>query len=309
MRVPLMHEFPACTQGGLNVTVLDDTWARLVNASYELVLLSPIFVCIAYVIKRWRALSDGRKAFAETRLNIIYLMLDAALVVPIVVIAIDTAQRVVVSANMRLFDPVDYKRVPAIIVTLFVVLIMDLSGYWRHRLMHTSWLWPAHAIHHSDTEVTWLTLARFQPIDRLITATFDALILAMFGAPGWAVGIGAAVIHYYGYFVHADIPLTYGPLRYALVSPVMHRWHHIRDASKSGNNFATVFAFYDYIFGTYYVPSKEVGDLGIEDPTFPNTWFGQLLYPFGIWLSRIAGDRYSVLRVSRSAIIRRREGS
>ena len=34
---------------------------------------------------------------------------------------------------------------------LAAVAAGDLFGYWRHRAQHSRWLWPAHAIHHSDT--------------------------------------------------------------------------------------------------------------------------------------------------------------
>jgi sterol desaturase/sphingolipid hydroxylase (fatty acid hydroxylase superfamily) len=172
---------------GTSRVILDDAWARVVGASYQLALISPTFVAISYAIKRWQAIRDGRRALSEIRLNVIYLMLDAALVIPIIAVVADTAQRTVLSANMRLFEPADYEGIPAIIVVLLVVLIIDLTGYWRHRLMHTWWLWPAHAIHHSDTEVTWLALARFHPINRLITTGIHASVLAMLGAPAWAL--------------------------------------------------------------------------------------------------------------------------
>jgi hypothetical protein len=40
-----------------------------------------------------------------------------------------------------------------------------------------SMFWPCHAVHHSDTEMTWLTLERFHPFNRLITTVVDSTFL------------------------------------------------------------------------------------------------------------------------------------
>ncbi|MEM8699027.1 MAG: hypothetical protein AAGF44_07620, partial [Pseudomonadota bacterium] len=69
--------------------------------------------------------------------------------------------------------------------------------------------------------------------------------------------------------------------------PVMHRWHHVREVEGSGANFATIFAFYDWIFGTHYMPSRPVPDLGVDDRGFPDSWLGQQIFPFRVWLGLI----------------------
>ncbi len=49
------------------------------------------------------------------------------------------------------------------------------------------------------------------------------------------------------------------PLRYVLVSPNMHRWHHAADDPEAvDGNFAVVFAFWDVAFGTFYVPKDRL---------------------------------------------------
>jgi sterol desaturase/sphingolipid hydroxylase (fatty acid hydroxylase superfamily) len=95
------------------------------------------------------------------------------------------------------------------------------------------------------------------------------------------------VRHFYGEFIHADFPWTYGPLGRVMVSPVMHRWHHARDVEGSGSNFATVFSVFDQAFGTYYVPGICTVPLGVNDEMGRGTT-GQLLYPFLEWGGRIA---------------------
>ena len=148
------------------------------------------------------------------------------------------------------------------------------------------WLWPSHAIHHSDTQMTFLTLARFHPINRVVTTLVDVTLLAMLGFPAWALVGNQILRHYYGEFIHADFPWMYGPFRRVFVSPVMHQWHHARDVDGAGNNFATVFSVFDLAFGTYHVPGPCNVPLGVTDDIGPG-FTRQLVYPFVCWFQDI----------------------
>jgi sterol desaturase/sphingolipid hydroxylase (fatty acid hydroxylase superfamily) len=133
-------------------------------------------------------------------------------------------------------------------------------------------MWPAHAVHHSDTEMTWLSLERFHPINRLTTFGIDASALLVLGLPPYAVVANSLIRHYYGYFIHADLPWTYGKWNILLVSPAMHRWHHSADEVAYDSNFATVFGLWDWAFGTHYVPGLCKGPLGVTDDIEPTLW-------------------------------------
>ena len=165
-----------------------------------------------------------------------------------------------------------------------MLFLGDFVSYWRHRVEHTRWFWPAHVIHHSDTDMTWLTLSRFHPINRVTTAVIDTFALALLGFPTWALVANNLVRHYYGEFIHADLPWMYGRLRTVFVSPVMHRWHHARDVTGTGSNFATVFSVFDRAFGTYYVPGLCNVPLGVTDDQYPGPGvLRHLLHPFAAW--------------------------
>jgi sterol desaturase/sphingolipid hydroxylase (fatty acid hydroxylase superfamily) len=165
---------------------------------------------------------------------------------------------------------------------LAAVVLGDLFGYWRHRVQHSRWLWPAHAIHHSDTQLTWLSLDRMHPIDRAGSLA-DMLLLSVLGLPPWALAANAMVRHYYGYFIHADVPWTFGRLGWVMNSPVMHRWHHARDVEGSGHNFATVFSLWDRAFGTYYQPGPCTAPLGVREDLGEGA-LGQYAHPLKVWL-------------------------
>ena len=259
-------------------------WASLVEACEKLIWLSVVFLALSILVKRHRFLEHARRSQSEFRLNVIYYLIDAVAFAPLLVLLSNAVVSFVQTQGLALFAAADYEALPFAVTLLIAVALSDLVGYWRHRMMHHRWLWPVHAIHHSDREMTWLALARFHPINRVITMLISLVALSLAGLPAWAVVANGLIRHYYGLFIHADVPWTYGPLRYLFVSPVLHRWHHVRDERLSGTNFATIFSLYDVIFGTYALPKRAVDPLGIEAPDFPATWLGQTLYPFRVWL-------------------------
>lgn len=62
-----------------------------------------------------------------------------------------------------------------------------------------------------------------------------------------------------GHLNHANLNISWGPPRYILNSPRMHIWHHEKTRrGRAGKNFAVVFSFWDWVFGTAYMP-KEAG--------------------------------------------------
>jgi len=207
-----------------------------------LLFYSAIWMCgLALLVKGKEAIAAARKAAKEIRLNLSIIAVDALLVAPFVGLLVTLVRAGIDYLPFRVLDGSVWDVVGRGGTMFAVVFLGDFFSYWRHRLEHTRLLWPAHAIHHSDTEMTWLTLGRFHPIDRAVTAAVDIALLALLGFPTWALVFNEIVRHYYGEFIHADFPWTYGPLGRVFLSPVMYRWHHARDVVGAGSNFATVF--------------------------------------------------------------------
>ena len=264
----------------------------LAAATGKLFWMAVAFCVLALCVHGWRgAVAAARRSASETRVNLVFYLTDAAQVVPLTAAAVAAAHAGLTSAGLALLAPTDWSALPGWAVLLAAVAASDFAGYWRHRLMHHAALWPAHAVHHSDREMTWLALARFHPVNRAVAAAVNVAVLAALGFPMWAVLLNALIRNWYGHFVHADLPWTYGRVwSRVFVSPVLHRWHHTRDEAQSGRNFSTVFALWDWMFGTWYCPGRHVGALGIEEPGFPESWAGQIAWPFRVWIRRwIAG--------------------
>ena len=264
--------------------ILRDAFDALRLAAAALAISVLAFGLIALLVKGREAFDAAARAVAEVRLNLAFYFFDAIFVAPVLTVmivairsVIDGYSLIIISSN--LWDAVGLP------VTFFAVLFIgDFISYWRHRVEHTYWFWPAHVIHHSDTDMTWLTLSRFHPINRVTTAAIDVSLLALLGFPIWALVANNLVRHYYGEFIHADLPWMYGRFASVFVSPVMHRWHHARDVTGSGSNFATVFSVFDRGFNTYYVPGLCNVPLGVTEDQYPGKGLiRHLLHPFAIW--------------------------
>ena len=252
-------------------------WAGL----QALVLPTAFFAALALLLKRREVFTGLRRAAGEIRLNLGLYTIDTLLVVPFLGVLAGGLHAVMVDANLVLpFSP--WASIGPYATLFAVVFIGDFVGYWRHRLEHTQLLWPSHAIHHSDTEMNWLTLQRFHPVNRITTTLIDSSVLLALGFPAWAAVANGLVRHYYGYFIHADLPWTYGPLGKVFVSPAMHRWHHAKEYRYAGTNFATVFSVFDLAFGTFSVPGPCDVELGLEADMGTGVG-GQLSYPFRRW--------------------------
>jgi len=85
----------------------------------------------------------------------------------------------------------------------------------------------------------------------------------------------AYIVHFIaiaiGHLNHANIKLTWGPLKYIINNPVMHLYHHSYELpeGKYGVNFGISLSLWDYLFGHNYIPEDsgtiEIGYPGDEN--------------------------------------------
>ncbi len=244
-----------------------------------------LFGLIALVVKGRDAFEAAHRVVAEVRLNLAFYFFDARLVAPFLTVLIAVVRFAVDEYSLEFWSDQVWQTAGKPMTLVAVLFIGDLVSYARHRVEHTRWFWPAHVIHHSDTDMTWLTLSRFHPINRVTTAVIDVSALALLGFPTWAlVANNLAIRHYYGEFIHADFRGWYGRFGRVFVSPVMHRWHHARDVKGAGSNFATLFSVFDRAFGTDDVPGLCTVPLGVTDDQYPGRGLVRhLLHPFVAW--------------------------
>lgn len=178
------------------------------------------------------------------------------------------------------FGPV--ARQPSWLLAIELLMIMDLSSYWTHRLFHTvPVLWRFHAIHHSATRIRWSTTARVHPINELFNYALGIVPAFMLGFPIGMVLAMIPILAWYAIAAHTDWNPSYGPLSKVFASPRFHRWHHTMSHEGGNKNFSNVFSLWDLLFGSYYLPEGRMPEVfGLDEGYMPERYIAQLAAPF-----------------------------
>lgn len=159
----------------------------------------------------------------------------------------------------------------------------DFALYWTHRIFHRfPLLWRAHRMHHVPEILTPITAFRFWPHEQIVHiggAAFmngfglgvAATVLGATVTPLTLLGVNAFSLVWnlaFAHLRHSHVALPF-PRRlcYVLVSPHMHQVHHSVEERHHDRNYATVFALWDWIFGSLYIPDpRERFRFGVEEP-------------------------------------------
>jgi sterol desaturase/sphingolipid hydroxylase (fatty acid hydroxylase superfamily) len=151
----------------------------------------------------------------------------------------------------------------------------------------------SHAVHHSSEQLDWMSSVRIHPGNDVFSKGLQSIPILLLGFSPIAVEIYTPFLFAYIALVHANVPWNYGPLRYVIVSPAYHRWHHAVDRRAAGKNCAGLFPIFDLIFGTYYLPDEQPQEFGINDKAMTNNLIDQMWYPFRRW--RWPGKRRKIV--------------
>ena len=174
-----------------------------------------------------------------------------------------------------------WARIPATMIT------GELGFYWGHRWAHeNAVLWRFHAIHHSAVQVDWLTNTRAHPLDVVFprlcgfTLIYAAGLAQTDASPaGAVVPLIAVLTLLWGFFIHANVKWRFGWLEWVVVTPAFHRWHHVL-GDHQDMNYAAMLPVFDWLFGTLYLPPREMPKRYGCDTPLPTGWLGQLASPF-----------------------------
>lgn len=248
------------------------TLQNIVNEFESLLLPILIFFLLTLLVKKRLFPLFSLKSFLE---NISLFVLNNIALTPIMILYFDVFH----FETLFLNDTNFWSKYPQVFCFVIILLVGDFIGYWRHRLEHSPFFWPIHLIHHTDKDMFWLTLHRLHPISRIANLFIDGGILYFLGFPLEAVIFNSVFRHYYGYFIHADLPWHYGKLNKVFVSPLLHQAHHAQPREYHHSNFATLFSFYDVLFNTYKMPSSKNFELGVAYAE-KMSLMEQLVYPF-----------------------------
>ncbi len=168
-------------------------------------------------------------------------------------------------------------------VALFlIVLVADLVQYWTHRAYHeVPLLWRLHAVHHSVKSMDWLAGSRQHILELLITRTLVLAPIYVLGFSKQVIDAYIIVVGFQAVFNHANVSVRLGPLRYLIVTPNFHHWHHSQDDEAIDKNYAAHFAFLDHLFGTAVKSDREwPAQYGVVGDYVPNGFWKQVKFPF-----------------------------
>ena len=172
-------------------------------------------------------------------------------------------------------------RQPLPLQAMEMLLIGDLTGYWVHRWFHGRRMWKFHAIHHSSTDLDWLSSVRLHPVNDWLSRWIQASVLIVLGFSPVAIAAYVPFLTFYAVFIHANVSWGFGKLGWLIASPKFHRWHHTSEKEGLDKNYAGLFPFIDKLFGTYYMPAERLPeDFGLRNEPMPDHYIGQLLHPF-----------------------------
>jgi sterol desaturase/sphingolipid hydroxylase (fatty acid hydroxylase superfamily) len=144
-----------------------------------------------------------------------------------------------------------------------VYLVNTFVAYWGHRLMHTRLLWEIHKVHHAAEEMNIVTPFRNHPIELVVMTVLNAFPVAVLGASPLVIITYYAVNMVYQSLVHSEINLKGKLWDMIWITPAAHRIHHSNRADHWDRNFGIV-TLWDYLFGTYFIPSSEKLTYGVE---------------------------------------------
>jgi sterol desaturase/sphingolipid hydroxylase (fatty acid hydroxylase superfamily) len=282
----ITHIRAGITLSATSLLQVGDGWWGVVG-DWRYVAVLAALMAVEFAFPARRDLPKLRVGIAQDATWFVISTLLTLTVVSFVLTALDSG----LSQLLRFWKP-DLTHVlgtGAVAVLAFV--LGDLCAWFSHWVHHRTPLWQFHAVHHSQTAMNVLSDNRQHVVETIVNASVVFIPARLLGLDAASAGLLAFAALAFSAFIHANIRTDLGPLRYVFISPQAHRVHHSIHAEHYDTNFGTVFACWDYIFGTR-CPEREVyPPTGIADADFPmetsatpvalvKTWWEQTKYPF-----------------------------
>lgn len=168
---------------------------------------------------------------------------------------------------------------------ILALLVTDIVQYWTHRAFHEiPLLWRFHAVHHSIEQMDWMAGFRMHLFELIPTRALFLCVLLLMGFDQAAISAYVVVVGLQTVFNHANLklPAVFGkaPLKWLIVTPDFHHWHHTVEPAAIDHNYASHFPFLDYIFGTAVKPDRFPDEYGVIGRYVPAGFVRQQLFPF-----------------------------
>lgn len=253
-------------------------WLTL--AVSQIYLAIPILV-IAFVRHGRASLRWSAGLLHSVRINLSFLVLNR-LLAPLIGFFGGLGAKSALGLGLPQLPEVFWQDVPLALRIFIGILLSELAVYWAHRFLHTPWLWPIHAVHHSDRHMNMFTADRAHILERLLTSFIVAFCLFMADVPMAGAALVFLLINFHDAYIHARLDIDHGPFNLVIASPRFHQWHHADEPAAYGKNVGILTGLWDWVFGTYYNPGPVSAPLGVKEVR-GESFVGLLVYPFKAW--------------------------
>ena len=216
-----------------------------------------VFALLALAERRWPGRGDARAA-ARQWVNLCLMLINTAILrLAFPVLALGYA----IAVQAQDIGLLNYLALPAWLAILIAFVLLDLSIYWQHRLLHrVPILWRLHRVHHSDLAFDTSLAVRFHPAEIAFSMLLKFAVIAALGAPPVAVLLFEIALSIGSLFSHADLrlaPRFERMVRMLVVTPDMHRVHHSIHVEESNSNFSFNLSLWDHLFRSYRASSRD----------------------------------------------------
>jgi len=193
-----------------------------------------------------------------------------------------------VGLTARSLTVLNLSSIPLWIQLMVFFVVLDFVQWVTHVILHrVPFLWQFHKVHHSVEEMGFAAHLRYHWMENILYKSLKTLGVMLLGGfePQQAF-----IVHFLaitiGHLNHANVRLTYGPLKYIFNNPVLHLWHHsyhLPEGRRYGLNYAISLSLWDYLFGTAEIPDDQNGEIQLGFPgveNFPKNFGEQITYGF-----------------------------
>jgi len=162
------------------------------------------------------------------------------------------------------------------------LVLHDLGAYLLHMMLHRfTLLWEFHKVHHSSRTLDWLATFRAHLCEHALRHLLSPVLLIILGFPLIAVGMASLVTGVWAVLVHANLGGSWRWLEPVLITPRLHRLHHV--PATSTRNFGVFLSVWDRLGDTLVTdPTAALQPTGVPGAVerYPQTWPQQFVEPF-----------------------------
>ena len=244
----------------------------------NLIFLGAIFIPIERVFKKY----EQAILRYEWREDLLYFFVSTLFVQSLTFLTLSPSLAILATTEWASGIRATIASQPLVLQFLEIMFLTDLVQYWVHRIFHqNAKLWKFHAVHHSAQAMDWLAGSRMHVLEVIVLRAFTTLPMYVMGYAESALYAYIFFVYILSVFIHSNINIPTGFLKYVIATPRFHHWHHGVEKEAIDVNFAIHFPVIDMMFGTFHMPGDRWPEgYGIHGHPVPKGFWHQFLYPF-----------------------------